>query len=70
MAQTKKDGRAYEAYMKALSDVRQYGNLPVPLSIRNPVTKLMKSAGYGKGYEMYTKDSLLPEKLKGKKYYK
>jgi len=70
LAQTKKDRRAYEAYMKALSDVRQYGNLPVPLSIRNPVTKLMKSAGYGKGYEMYTKDSLLPEKLKGKKYYK
>ncbi|KKU95656.1 MAG: recombination factor protein RarA [Candidatus Amesbacteria bacterium GW2011_GWB1_48_13] len=61
LAQTKKDRRAYEAYMKALSDVRQYGNLPVPLSIRNPVTKLMKSAGYGKGYEMYTKDSLLPK---------
>ena len=70
LAQTKKDRRAYEAYMKALSAVRQYGTLPVPLSIRNPVTKLMKSAGYGKGYEMYTKDSLLPEKLKGKKYYK
>jgi ATPase related to the helicase subunit of the Holliday junction resolvase len=56
--------------MKALEDVRQFGNLPVPLKIRNPVTKLMEQIGYGKGYEKYTKESLLPEKLKGRKYYK
>jgi len=29
----------------------------------------MKKAGYGKGYEKYTKEDLLPEKLKGRKYY-
>jgi len=29
----------------------------------------MKDIGYGKGYEKYTKESLLPEKIKGKKYY-
>jgi len=29
----------------------------------------MKDLGYGQGYEAYTKKSLLPEKLKGKKYY-
>ena len=70
LATAKKDRSAYEAYMKALEDVRQFGNLPVPLKIRNPVTKLMEQIGYGKGYKKYTKESLLPEKLKGRKYYK
>lgn len=69
LATAKKDRRAYNAYMEALSDVNKYGNLPVPLKIRNPVTKLMKSSGYGEGYEKYDKESYLPEKIKGKKYY-
>jgi len=69
LALAKKDRSAYNAYMAALDDVRRLGNLPVPLKIRNPVTKLMKEIGYGEGYEKYTKESLLPEKLKGKKYY-
>lgn len=66
----KKDKSAYYAYMEALGDAKEYGNLPVPLKIRNPVTKLMKELDYGKGYEKYTKEDLLPEKLKGRKYYK
>ena len=70
LSKAPKDRRAYEAYMSAISDVRQYGNLPVPLEIRNAPTKLMKDLGYGKGYDKYTQKSLLPEKLKGKKYYK
>lgn len=70
LSEAKKDRRAYEAYMQALSDVNKYGNLPVPLKIRNPVTKLMKAEGYGKGYEKYDKQSYLPEKLKAKKYFK
>ncbi|HAP37419.1 TPA: AAA family ATPase, partial [Candidatus Shapirobacteria bacterium] len=41
-----------------------------PLSLRNPETKLMEEIGYGKGYEKYTDKDLLPEKLKGKKYFK
>ena len=65
----KKDRSAYDAYMKALKDVNTFGNLPVPLKIRNPVTKLMEEVGYGKGYQKYDKESYLPEKLKGKKYY-
>jgi putative ATPase len=69
MATAKKDRSAYSAYMEALSDVNKFGNLPVPLKIRNPVTKLMKDVGYGEGYEKYTKEDLLPEKLRGKKYY-
>jgi len=69
LATAKKDRSAYEAYMRALADVNQFGNLPAPLKIRNPVTKLMKDIGYGEGYEKYTKESLLPEKLSGKRYY-
>jgi putative ATPase len=69
LSTAKKDRRAYDAYMLALGDVNKFGNLPVPLKIRNPVTKLMGEVGYGKGYQEYDKESYLPEKLKGKKYY-
>ncbi len=65
----KKNRSAYDAYFAALADVKQFGNLPIPLVIRNAPTKLTKSLGYGKGYTMYGKESLLPEKIKGKKYY-
>jgi len=69
LATAKKDRSSYDAYMKALDDVKHMGNLPVPMKIRNPVTKLMKDVGYGEGYEKYDVESYLPEKLKGKKYY-
>jgi putative ATPase len=65
-----KDKSAYEAYFAALDDAKKYGNLPVPLKIRNAPTKLMKKLDYGKDYEKYTKEDLLPAKLKGKKYLK
>lgn len=69
LATAKKDRSSYDAYMRALEDVKALGNLPIPLQIRNAPTKLMKELGYGKGYEKYTKESLLPEQIKGKKYY-
>ncbi len=65
-----KDKSSYYAYMEALGDAKKYGNLPIPMNIRNAPTKLMKDLGYGEGYEKYTKEDLLPEKLKGKKYLK
>ena len=68
LANSKKDRRAYNALRKAQKDVETYGNLPIPLKIRNPVTKLNKTVGYGKDYEMYDKDDLLPDKLKKRKY--
>ena len=68
LALAKKDRSTYDAYMEALSDVKKYGNLPVPLQIRNAPTNLMKELGYGKGYEKYPKESLLPEKIKSKRY--
>jgi putative ATPase len=70
LASCKKDRSAYDAYFEALDDVRKFGNLPIPLKIRNAPTKLMKDLKYGKGYERYDKESYLPEKLKSKKYLK
>lgn len=64
----KKDRRANDAYFAAMGDVKRHGNLPIPLNLRNAPTKLMKDLGYSKGYEKYTKDDLLPDKLKGRKY--
>jgi len=65
-----KDRSAYDAYFAAVEDVKKLGNLPIPMEVRNAPTKLMKEVGYGKGYEMYTGKSYLPEKLKDKKYFK
>ncbi len=69
LAQAPKDRRAYDGYKQALADIKKYGNVPIPMMIRNAPTDLMKNVGYGEGYELYTKENLLPEKLKDKKYF-
>jgi len=69
LANAKKNRSAYDAFQSAMKDADKYGNLPIPLLIRNAPTALMKELGYHKGYQKYTKDDLLPEKLKNKKYY-
>ena len=68
LSQCKKDRSAYDALQAAMEDVKKHGNLPVPLNLRNAPTKLMKELNYGKEYEKYSKESYLPDKLKGKKY--
>jgi len=68
LCKSKKDRSAYNAYIKAMKDVQDYGNLPIPLLLRNAPTKFMKKLNYGKGYKKYTKEDLLPDKLKNKKY--
>jgi len=70
LANCKKDRSAYDALRAAQADVQSLGNLAVPHHIRNAPTKLMKDLDYGKGYEMYTDESMLPEKLQKKKYFK
>ncbi|HRH41491.1 MAG TPA: replication-associated recombination protein A [Pyrinomonadaceae bacterium] len=70
LANCKKDRSAYDGFRAAMKDVERLGNLPIPLKVRNAPTKLMKDMDYGKDYELYTKDDLLPDKLKGKKYLK
>jgi putative ATPase len=76
MAKCKKSNELYMAYGKAKKDVEDFGNLPVPLHIRNAPTKLMKELGYGKDYK-YSPDfnyqenqEYLPDKLRGRKYFK
>lgn len=73
LSQSKKSVAAYLAYEKAKGDVVKYGNLPVPLEIRNAPTKLMKNLGYGKGYkytplEDSSEQEYLPDELKNRKY--
>ena len=69
LSQCKKDRSVYNAYNKAIEDVETYGNLPIPLDLRNTTTKLMRKLGYGDKYEKYSKKDFLPDKLKGKKYF-
>ncbi len=59
MTQAKKNRSAYEAYMKVLEDVKSFGNLPIPMNLRNLPVKQTKSLD----------EFLLPEKIKYKKYY-
>jgi len=70
LATAKKDRSAYDALRFAQQDTKTHGNLPIPMNLRNAPTKLMKELGYGKGYQKYTNDSLLPDKLKKKRYYR
>ncbi len=70
LAQSKKSRASYDAYMEAATDAKAFGNLPIPMRVRNAPTALMKNLKYGKGYEMYDTESYMPEKLKKKKYLK
>ncbi len=65
LASAPKSRAAYEAYFKALEDVQQRGNLPIPMQLRNAPTRLMKELGYGQGND----EDLMPQGLKGKRYY-
>ncbi len=75
MAKCKKSNDLYVAYEEAMEDVKKFGNLRVPLRIRNAPTKLMKDLGYGKGYKYspehdYKEDQeYLPKELRGRKYF-
>lgn len=76
LSQAPKDNAAYRGLLSAREDAQKYGALPVPLHLRNAVTKMMQGLGYGKGYKYAhnapnakVAQEHLPEKLKGKKYY-
>lgn len=70
LATSAKNRSSYDGLRLAQADIKTYGNLPIPLNLRNAETSLMKDLGYGKGYKKYTNEDLLPDKLKGKKYFK
>jgi putative ATPase len=76
LACSAKSNASYVAISEALAAVNEKGDLPVPLSIRNAPTKLMKNIGYGQGYQ-YSHDyqnnfayqEFLPDEIKGTKFY-
>ena len=76
LASSPKSNASHMALENALVAVRETGDLPVPLSIRNAPTKLMKKLDYGKGYQ-YAHDyednfvnmEFLPDNLRGTKFY-
>ncbi|WP_447979241.1 replication-associated recombination protein A [Candidatus Nitrospira bockiana] len=77
LATAPKDNASYVGLLEAVADAKEYGNLPVPLHLRNAVTSLMRDLGYGKGYRYVhddpgakTEQLHLPEPLKGKRYYR
>lgn len=66
LAKAPKSRTSYNAYKSAKADVEEFGSLPTPMHLRNAPTPLMKELGYGQR----TQAENLPEKLKGKKYFK
>ena len=70
LANAAKDRSATSAIGAAMDDAKKFGNLPVPMKIRNAPTKLMKDLGYGKDEGNDPEGDLLPEKLRGRKYLK
>ena len=77
LATCKKDNSAYMAIDGALAKVRETGNLPVPLHLRNAPTSLMKELGYADGYKYphdypghWTEQQYMPDELVGTVFWK
>ena len=69
LANAPKDRSTTTAIGEAMQDASKLGNLPVPMKIRNAPTKLMKRLGYGKDEGNDPEGDLMPEKLRGRKYF-
>lgn len=76
LASSVKSNASYMAIGAASDLVRKTGDLPVPLHLRNAVTKLMKNIGYGKDYKYahnydknFVEQDFLPDEINGTKLY-
>lgn len=69
LANAAKDRSACEAIGAAMEDAKKFGNLPIPMKIRNAPTRLMKNLGYGKDEGNDPEGDLMPAKLRGRKYF-
>jgi putative ATPase len=76
LASSPKSNSATVAIGSAMKAVRDMGDLPVPLSVRNSPTKLMKDLGYGKDYQYahnfennFVDMEFLPDQINGMKFY-
>lgn len=76
LASSIKSNASYMAISEAQSLVKKYGDLPVPLAVRNAPTGLMKNLGYGEGYKYahsyennFSEMEFLPDKIKGTRIF-
>ena len=76
LATSPKSNASYMAVNKAQQTVKQTGDLPVPLSLRNAPTKLMKELGYGNDYQYahdyqnnFVNHEFLPDEISNTKFY-
>lgn len=76
LAASPKSNSAYESINSALDYVRETGNLPVPLHLRNAPTKLMSQLGYGKDYKYahaykgnFVEQQFLPDDAEGERFW-
>lgn len=76
LATSQKSNSAYLGIDAALAEVRQSGNLPVPLHLRNAPTKLMEELGYGEEYKYahdyanhFVQQQYMPDELVGKRFW-
>ena len=76
LATSAKSNSATTAIGEAMSAVKENGDLPVPLHIRNAPTRLMKNLGYGKDYKYshsyegnFSDQEYLPKEISGTKFY-
>lgn len=76
LASSPKSNASYMAIKSASQMVRQQGDLPVPLHLRNAPTKLMKNQGYGKNYQYahdydknFVAQEYLPDAIAGTRFY-
>ena len=76
LACSAKSNASYMAIEDAMAAVQKFGDLPVPLHLRNAPTKLMKNIGYGKDYKYahqfdgnFVSLEFLPDKIKGIRMY-
>lgn len=76
LASSPKSNASYTAIGAALSAVKDHGDLPVPLHIRNAPTKLMKNLNYGKDYKYahiydanFVMQEFLPDEIKNTAFY-
>lgn len=76
LATSAKSNSAYKAIGNALQMVRETGNLPVPLHLRNAPTELMKEMGYSKDYKYshdyegnFVRQQYLPDELKQERFW-
>ena len=77
LASCPKDNASYVGLLEAMKDAREFGNLAVPLHLRNAVTNLMRDLGYGRSYRYVHDDpsaqstqAHLPNGVRQKRYYR